>query len=109
MAQKYRFVKRGKTSKKSEAKPIKEAIQSLFKSYQIDRKFNYATIINNWQNLMGNTIASRTGKIFIKDQKLYVEIQSAPLKSDMRFSKQKIINILNEHIGKEVIKDVIFL
>ena len=109
MAQKYRFVKRGKTSRKSEAKPIKEAIQSLLKSYQIDRKFNYATIINNWQNLMGKTVANRTGKIFIKEQKLYVEIQSAPLKSDMRFAKQKIINILNEHIGKEVIRDVIFL
>jgi hypothetical protein len=109
MAQKYRFSPYGKISKKSEAKPIKEAIQSLFKSYQIDRKFNYANIINNWENLMGKTVASRTGKIFIKEQKLFVEIQSAALKSDMYYSKKEIIEIVNEFVGKEVIKEVIFL
>jgi len=109
MAQKYRFVPYGKSSKKSEVKPIKQAIQSLLKSYQIDRKFNYATIINDWEKLMGKTVANRTGRIFIKEQKLYVEIQSASLKSDMYYSKKQIIEIINEHIGQEVIKEVVFL
>ncbi len=109
MAQKYRFSPYGKVSKKSEAKPIKVAIQSLLKSYQIDRKYNYANIINNWEKLMGKTVASRTGKLFIKEQKLFVEIQSASLKSDMYYSRKEIIEIVNEFVGQKVIKEVILL
>ncbi|MEM1136468.1 MAG: DUF721 domain-containing protein [Bacteroidota bacterium] len=108
MPQKYRFVPK-KKAKKPETLPIKAAIQSLFKSYRIDRKFNYATIINSWEDLMGKTIASRTGRIFIKEGKLFVEIFSAPLKNDMKFSKTKIIDIINNHIGEKIIRDVVFL
>ncbi|UZR92264.1 DUF721 domain-containing protein [Chondrinema litorale] len=112
MPLKYRFVPKKTTSyssRKSVAHPIKDAIQSLLKSYHIDKKYNYTTIINSWEQLMGKTIASRTGRIFVKEGKLFVEIYSAPLKNDMKLSKAKIIDILNKHVGEVIIKDIIFL
>ena len=58
---------------------------------------------------MGNAIASRTLKVFIRDKKLYVKLSSAPLRNELSMSKSKIITLLNKDFEKTVIDEVIFI
>ena len=41
--------------------------------------------------------------------KLYLQIDSAPLKKELIMAKQKMIELINKHAGKTVIQEVIFL
>lgn len=84
-------------------------MQAALKSYRLDFKYNYARIINSWEELMGKTIACRTTRLFISKRKLYVEVNSAPLKNELILSKHKIIEIIEDNIGKDIIEDVVVM
>jgi predicted site-specific integrase-resolvase len=58
---------------------------------------------------MGPAIANSTSKIFIKNKKLYVQLNSAPLKSELSMSRAKIVEILNKDLKEELLEEVIFL
>ena len=58
---------------------------------------------------MGKPIATRTLKLFIKEKKLYVKLNSAPLKNELTLQKSKVLELLHAEIGEKVIVDILFL
>ncbi|MBL3655001.1 DUF721 domain-containing protein [Fulvivirga sediminis] len=94
--------------RKSDISSVKEAIDSLLDTYRLKGRFDEARLVESWAKLMGNTIANRTGKIFIKDQVLFVEILSAPLKHQLNHSKMEIMKILEKEFGHKVINEILF-
>jgi predicted nucleic acid-binding Zn ribbon protein len=60
-----------------------------------------------WKSLMGNGVNSYTKEVVLKGSTLYVTLTSAVLREELSYGKQKIIKMINEELGKEVIKDVI--
>ncbi len=99
----------GDSGRKSEATPLKEALQDLLKSYHIDGKFQETQLISSWETIMGKAIAKRTGKIYIKDKKMFVELTSAPLKQELNMSKSKVMEMFNNRFNKNVIEEIVFL
>ena len=88
---------------------LREAIGKYLKEEKLDGKLNEYKLIGIWQELMGPTIASRTDRMFIKKKTLYVNINSAPLKQELNMSKAKVLKLINEKMGIDVIEDAIFL
>ena len=60
-----------------------------------------------WKSLMGNGVNSYTKEVVLKGSTLYVSLTSAVLREELSYGKQKIIKMINEELGKEVIKDII--
>ncbi len=60
-----------------------------------------------WKALMGNGVNSYTKEVVLKGSTLYVSLTSAVLREELSYGKQKIIKMINEEIGKEVIKEVV--
>ena len=58
---------------------------------------------------MGKPIAKRTTKIFIKEKVMFVELTSAPLKQELSLSKTKILQILNNEAGENLLEDIVFI
>ncbi len=87
---------------------VKEGIEALLRSYKLRGKYNATKAVEMWPKIMGAPIANRTEKIYIKDQVLFVRLNSAPLKQELTLSKEKIIRLYEEQIGSGVIKDIIF-
>ena len=56
---------------------------------------------------MGVTIAKYTDKIYIFDQKLFIQTSVGPLKNELGFQKQQIIERVNEKMGENIITDVV--
>ena len=55
---------------------------------------------------MGKTIAKSTSKISLKDEVLYLQIDSSVIKSELSFAKSKIIELVNKELGGTYIKRV---
>ena len=62
--------------RKKEAAPLEAAFNDLLKAYHLEDKFKEKLLILSWPDLVGKTIADRTGNIFIRDKKLFVKITS---------------------------------
>jgi hypothetical protein len=95
--------------RKAEISPLKEAIDEMLKAYKISGKVNETQIIESWEKLMGRSIASRTTDLKIRYKKLYVTLNSAPLRQELAMSKSKLIELLNKDFKEKVIEDVVFL
>ena len=95
--------------RKSNTSTIGEAIRDLLNIYRLQGRFDETQLIDSWERLMGRSIASRTTKLFIKDKKLFVQVNSAPLKNELSLSKPKIIEIFEKEIGKDIIRQVVLL
>ena len=56
---------------------------------------------------MGKTIANYTDKIEIKNSTLFISTSVAPLKNELLYQKEKIIQRVNEALGERVITEVV--
>ena len=102
-------MKKYRSLRKSTTSTVGEAINDLLKNYQLTERFDEKKLINSWSELMGLTIAKRTGKIYIKNKVLFVEINSSPLKNELNMSKAKVRKILENEFGNGVINEIIFV
>ena len=88
---------------------LREAIGKYLKEEKLEGKLNEHKLIGMWQELMGPTIASRTARMFIKKKTLYVNMNSAPLKQELNISKAKVLKLIHQKVGIDIIDDVKFL
>ncbi|GAB3328499.1 hypothetical protein GCM10027429_03570 [Marivirga atlantica] len=95
--------------RKSDASPLKDVIQDMVEAYNLNKKFDQTNIVNLWPKLMGKAIANRTKSVFVKDQKLFVTVESSVLKQELNMNKAQIIELYATELGKVLIKEVVIL
>lgn len=88
-------------------KTIKQAIEELLDTYKLRGKVNEVRLINSWEKIMGRAISNHTREIHIANKTLYIKLDSAPLRHELMFSKDKIVKLINESIGENMIEDVV--
>ena len=86
---------------------LKEALKAMIEQYKLKGKLNQNRIQSTWAKLMGPTISGYTREIKIYRKKLYISIDSAPLRQELTYGKEKIKRMLNEELGEAYIEDVI--
>jgi hypothetical protein len=86
---------------------IKDVISELFDSNHMGGKLKEINLVNNWEKIVGKLIAKNTQKIYIHQGKLFLHIESAPLRTELTYSKSKIIDLVNKEAGEELIDDVV--
>jgi predicted nucleic acid-binding Zn ribbon protein len=100
---------RAAATRKNDSQPLKEAIEALLRVYKLQTQFDETSVEAHWEEIMGKPIAARTQQVYAKNKKLYLKIDSAPLKKELIMAKQKMIELINKHAGKTIIDEVIFL
>lgn len=88
-------------------KPIKEVLSQLLHSFALDGKVNELNLKNNWESIVGGMIARRTDKIMIKNGKLHIWVSSSPLKQELSFHKQVLVDRVNAAAGSEIINEIV--
>ena len=61
----------------------------------------------DWEKLMGITVAKHTKDLIIKDHKLYIYTDVAPLKNELSYNKTLLIEKINQHLEENFIKEII--
>lgn len=86
---------------------IGDAIKGFVNKSQLRNGIRALQIEEIWEQLMGKTIAKYTDKIQIIQQKLFIHTAVGPLKNELLYQKQQIIDRVNEAFGETVINEVI--
>src|SRR4030066_806834 len=93
--------------RRSKTISLAEAMKDYIREMNLEGKLNERAIINSWEETVGKAIASRTSKIYIRDQVLYVHLNSSVVRSELLMLRQVLKEKLNEKAGCEVIKDIV--
>jgi predicted nucleic acid-binding Zn ribbon protein len=84
-----------------------DALKQFLKTSRLKGSMQAFQIEEVWEQIMGKTIARYTDKIQIHGQTLYINTVVAPLKQELSYQKEKIIQRVNEALGEKVILDVV--
>ncbi len=94
--------------RRSQAESLTTLLGEFLREEGLETPLNQRRLISSWPEVVGPTIARYTGDVFIKNQTLYVRIKSAPLKNDLMMGRASLVSQLNQHIGAQVIADIVF-
>jgi hypothetical protein len=86
---------------------MQDAIQQFLKQSRLKGSVQALQIEDVWEQIMGKTVAKYTEKIQIINHTLFVTTHIAPLKNELHFQKDKIIERVNESLGEKVVKEVV--
>ena len=84
-----------------------DAMNQFLKQSRLKGSIQALQIEEIWEKLMGKTIARYTDKINIHGSTLYITTSVAPLKQELNYQKEKIIQRVNEALGEKVIYTVV--
>ena len=93
--------------KKTNDLPIGEVLQQMVRAFKLKDDLTKVTIENVWEEKMGRMIATYTRSLTLKNRVLYVVIESASLRSELHYGREKIRLRLNEAIGEDFLSEVI--
>lgn len=86
---------------------IGDVLKAFIETNKLQAGMDKIDVQQAWKNLMGNGVNSYTKEVVLKGTTLYVALTSAVLREELSYGKQKIIKMINEELGKEVVKDII--
>lgn len=86
---------------------VSDVLKKFVESNNLQKGIDKVDVRDAWKNLMGNGVNNYTREIMLKGTTLYVELTSAVLREELSYGKEKIVKMINEEMGREVIKEVV--
>lgn len=84
-----------------------DAIAQLFKEEKLDEKYSIFAIRNDWEAIVGKTVAKHTTQINYAAGILFVSIDSSVVRNEMAYVKESILQKVNTYIGKRLVKELV--
>ena len=86
---------------------IAEVLKEIITINKLQAGIDQVAIKEAWFFLMGNGVKSYTKNVILKGTTLYVELNSAVLREELSYGKDKIIKMINEEFRRDLIKEVV--
>lgn len=86
---------------------IQQALQQFLNNSRLKQGIQSVQVEELWEEVMGKTIAKYTEKLEIKGNTLFITSQVAPLKNELLYQKDKIMERINEAMGEKLIREIV--
>lgn len=82
-------------------------LHSFISENRLEKGLDKVRVEDAWNKVMGPAIEKYTTAIKLSGETLYVQISSSTLRQELSYGIQKIISLLNEELGKDLIKKLV--
>ncbi|MFP4846462.1 DUF721 domain-containing protein [Winogradskyella sp. PE311] len=86
---------------------IQDVLKEFVDNNNLQSGLDKVNVREAWANLMGNGVNNYTTAIELKHNILYVQLSSSVLREELSYGNEKIIKMLNEAIGKDVVRKLV--
>lgn len=93
--------------RQSNENSISEVLKAFIQTNKLEAGLERLDAEKVWRSILGNGVNSYTREVKLKGSTLYVTLSSSVLREELSHGKTKIISMLNEEMGKEVIKELV--
>ncbi|MFS4448865.1 DUF721 domain-containing protein [Maribacter sp. 2307UL18-2] len=84
-----------------------EALQAFIKANKLEKGMDRVNVKEAWVKLMGNGVNNYTTGVELRNETLFVSLSSSVLREELSHGNSKIVTMLNEELGKELIKKLV--
>jgi len=92
---------------KNDSIPMSEALNNFIQKNKLQHGIDKVNAREAWVNLMGNGVNNYTTAIELRNATLYVSLSSSVLREELSHGKSKILDMLNEELGKNLVKKIV--
>lgn len=87
--------------------PLKDAFLRLLRSKRNEAGYFRARTRLVWEKFFGKHVADHTRDLMVRNRKLFVYVNNAPLRSSLLMHREGIRERLNEEFGEEYLIEVV--
>jgi hypothetical protein len=90
----------------NEFQSMEDLMKDVIKENKLTKGMNQISVKEAWAKLMGNGVVSYTSKVELNGRTLVVKLKSSVLREELSYGKEKIIKMMNEELGEELISKI---
>ena len=87
--------------------PISDVLKEIIRANNLQKGMDGINVRDAWKNIMGPGVNTYTGEVMLRGTVLYVQLTSAVLREELSYGREKMIKMINEEMGHQVITDVV--
>ena len=88
---------------------VKDLMQSFIKENNLSKGMQKIKVEETWTKMMGPGVASHTSSVKLQNKTLIIQLNSSVLREELSYGKDKIIKMMNEEIGEEIISKLMLI
>jgi predicted nucleic acid-binding Zn ribbon protein len=88
---------------------IEDLMQLFIKENNLTKGIQKIKIEETWNKMMGQGVATHTTSVKLQNKTLVIHLTSSVLREELSYGKDKIMKMMNEEIGEEVISKLMLV
>ncbi len=97
------------SGKKRSPVSLQVALEQLLDRLGVGDRVREYEAVTAWSDVVGEKIAGVTRAVGIRRGQLFIEVHSSPWRQELSLRKGEIIEKLNSHLGRAVVKEIQFV
>ncbi|MDE7414650.1 MAG: DUF721 domain-containing protein [Muribaculaceae bacterium] len=94
--------------KRIEPESIGDVLRITIQESNMIGRLDEVKAINLWPVVMGEGMAKQTSRPRVSNGMMVVDVYSAPLRQELNMNRSRIMTMINDRLGKEVIRAIRF-
>ena len=86
---------------------LQDVLKEFVTENKLETGLDKVLVRDAWAKLMGNGINNYTSDIQLKRDTLYIQLTSSALREELSYGKEKIIKMINEELGKDIVNKIV--
>jgi predicted nucleic acid-binding Zn ribbon protein len=82
---------------------IEDLMNSFIKENNLSKGMQKIKVKETWNKMMGPGVSNHTISVKLQNKTLIIQLNSSVLREELSYGKDKIIKMMNEEIGEDLI------
>ena len=88
---------------------IEDLMKSFIKENNLSKGMQKIKVEETWNKMMGPGVATHTTSVRLQNKTLVIQLTSSVLREELSYGKDKIVKMMNEEIGDDVISKLLLV
>ncbi|MDP5107215.1 MAG: DUF721 domain-containing protein [Polaribacter sp.] len=97
------------TKRENDSFSIQDLMQNFIKENNLSKGMHKIKVVETWNTMMGSGVATHTTSVKLQNKTLIIQLNSSVLREELSYGKDKIIKMMNEELGDDVISKLMLV
>ncbi|TXD52525.1 MULTISPECIES: DUF721 domain-containing protein [unclassified Polaribacter] len=88
---------------------IEDLMQSFIKENNLSKGMQKIKVEETWIKMMGPGVTTHTTSVRLQNKTLIIQLTSSVLREELSYGKEKIVKMMNEEIGEDIIEKLMLV
>ena len=86
---------------------LSEVLNAFIKENKLQKGIDKVMVKKAWEKIMDNGVNNYTTALELRNDTLFVSLSSSVLREELSHGKSKIIDMINEELKKDLVKNIV--